>query len=181
MSTTILGSDGKPRCRWSARRFLRFRNCRGKLPFRDRYPYLPGTDLGKMPLTPELLRNLGSAVAQLGKALRGFCHPAARHELLWDLQQAPRMRAYTSTIAGKADRERVERVLDDFIANVLPGLARLRAQIIHHDANGDNVVVSPDAPDQIAGIVDFGDMIHTALAADPAVTAADLLDGRGHR
>lgn len=47
--------------------------------------YLPGTDLGKMPLTPELLRNLGSAVAQLDKALRGFCHPAARHELLWDL------------------------------------------------------------------------------------------------
>ncbi len=139
--------------------------------------YLPGTDLGKMPLTPELLRNLGSAVAQLGKALRGFCHPAARHELLWDLQQAPRMRAYTSSIAGKADRQRVERVLDDFIANVLPGLAHLRAQIIHHDANGDNVVVSPDMPDQIVGIVDFGDMIHTALAADPAVTAADLLMG----
>jgi 4-aminobutyrate aminotransferase-like enzyme len=139
--------------------------------------YLPGTDLGQMPLTPELLRNLGSAVAQLGKALRGFCHPAARHELLWDLQQAPRMRAYASTITGKSDRKRLECVLDDFIANVLPGLAHLRAQIIHHDANGDNVVVSPDAPDQIAGIVDFGDMIHTALVADPAVTAADLLMG----
>jgi 4-aminobutyrate aminotransferase-like enzyme len=139
--------------------------------------YLPGSDLGKASLTHELLRNLGKAVAQLGKALRGFCHPAARHELLWDLQQAPRMRAYTSTIQGKADRQRVERVLDDFIANVLPGLAHLRGQIIHHDANGDNVVVSPDAPTEIAGIIDFGDMIHSALAADPAVTAADLLMG----
>ena len=139
--------------------------------------YLPGSNLGEASLTPDLLRNLGKAVAQLGKALRGFCHPAARHELLWDLQQAPRMRAYTSSIEGKADRQRVERVLDDFIANVLPRLARLRGQIIHHDANGDNVVVYPDAPSQIAGIIDFGDMIYSALAADPAVTAADLLMG----
>ena len=137
--------------------------------------YLPGTDLGGMPLTPALLRNLGGALARLGKALRGFSHPAARHELLWDLQQAPRLRPHTSHIADKADRIRVERVLDDFIADVVPGLARLRAQIIHNDANGDNVVIAPDAPDQIAGIVDFGDMIHTALATDPAVTAADLL------
>jgi Ser/Thr protein kinase RdoA (MazF antagonist) len=76
--------------------------------------YLPGTDLGKMPLTPTLLGNLGSAVARLGKALRGFCHPAARHELLWDLQQAPHLRPHTSHIADKADRMRVERVLDDF-------------------------------------------------------------------
>lgn len=139
--------------------------------------YLPGADLGKVPLTSGLLRNLGSAVARLGKTLRGFYHPAARHELLWDLQQVPRMRAYTAKISDKGDRERVERVLDDFVSNVLPGLAHLRAQIIHHDANGDNVVVAPDAPDEIAGIVDFGDMIHAALAADPAVTAADLLMG----
>lgn len=139
--------------------------------------YLPGTDLGKMPLTPALLRNLGGAIARLGRALRGFSHPAARHELLWDLQRAPQLRPCTSHIADKADRMRVERVLDEFIADVLPGLVRLRAQIIHNDANGDNVVVAPDAPDQIAGIVDFGDMIHTALATDPAVAAADLLMG----
>ena len=139
--------------------------------------YLPGTDLGKMPLTPALLRNLGGAIARLGRALRGFSHPAARHELLCDLQRAPQLRPCTSHIADKADRMRVERVLDEFIADVLPGLVRLRAQIIHNDANGDNVVVAPDAPDQIAGIVDFGDMIHTALATDPAVAAADLLMG----
>jgi len=139
--------------------------------------YLPGTDLREMPLTPALLRDLGGAVARLGKALRGFYHPAARHELLWDLRQAPRLRPHTARIADTADRGRVERVLDAFIADVLPGLARLRAQVIHHDANGDNVVVDPGAPDKVAGIIDFGDLIHAALAADPAVTAADLLSG----
>ena len=48
--------------------------------------YLPGIPLGDVPRTPGLLRNLGAAVARLGLALRGFYHPAARHELLWDLQ-----------------------------------------------------------------------------------------------
>jgi len=137
--------------------------------------YLPGTDLGKVRLTPALLRNLGRAVARLDKALRGFRHPAARHELLWDLRQVPRLRPLTSHIADRPGRRRVERVLDDFISEVMPGLAELRAQVIHNDANGDNLLVALDAPDQIVGIVDFGDMIHSALANDPAVTAADLL------
>ncbi len=137
--------------------------------------YLPGADLGAMPLTSPLLRNLGETVARLDKALQTFRHPAAQHELVWDLRQVPRLRPLTSHIADRADRRRVEHVLDEFIAEVAPGLDRFRAQVIHNDANGDNVVVALDAPDQIAGIVDFGDMIHSALANDPAVTAADLL------
>lgn len=137
--------------------------------------YLPGTNLGEMTLRPALLRNLGGAVARLDRALRGFSHPFARHELLWDMQQAPRLRRHTANIADKDLRLRLEHVLDAFIADVLPGLIRLRGQMIHHDANGDNVVVSPDEPECIAGIIDFGDMIHSALAADPAVTSADLL------
>ncbi len=139
--------------------------------------YLPGADLGEAPLTPALLRDLGGTLARLGKALQGFYHTAARHELLWDLRQAPRLRPHTADIPDKADRIQVERVIDAFISDVMPGLARLRAQVIHHDANGDNVIIATDAPDQVAGIVDFGDMIHGALATDPAVTAADLLMG----
>jgi len=139
--------------------------------------YLPGTDLANKPLTPTLLRNLGRVLARLDKALCGFFHPAAQHELLWDLRQVPHLRPHTQYITDKANRQQTECVLDKFIADVLPGLSRLRAQVIHNDANGDNVVIAADAPDQIAGIVDFGDMIHTALATDPAVTAADLLMG----
>ncbi len=136
--------------------------------------YLPGADLGKVALTPALLRNLGGAVARLDRALQGFCHRAARHDHLWDLRQVPRLRPLTSHITDKTGRARVEGVLDHFTTNLLPRLKRLRAQVIHNDANGDNVLVGLDAPDQIAGIVDFGDMIHSTLVNDPAVTAADL-------
>jgi Ser/Thr protein kinase RdoA (MazF antagonist) len=137
--------------------------------------YLPGTNLGMVPLAPALLRNLGGAIARLDRALRGFHHPAARHELLWDLQKIPQLRPHTSHIADAERRVLVESVLDEFAKEVLPRLARLRAQVIHHDANGDNVVVDPAAPEKITGIIDFGDMIHSPLAADLAVTAGDLL------
>ena len=137
--------------------------------------YLRGTELSKVPLTPALLRDLGATIARLDFSLRGFHHPAARHELLWDMRQAPRLRPHTSHIADSETRERAEGVLDSFIADILPGLARLRAQVIHHDANGDNVVVDAQMPERVTGILDFGDMIHAATATEPAVTSADLL------
>ncbi len=137
--------------------------------------YLPGKPLGDVPLTPGLLKNLGAAVARLGLALRGFHHPAARHELLWDLQQIPALRPHAADITDPAARARVEGVLDQSITDVLPAMARLRGQVVHHDANGDNVLVDPEAPEQVVGIIDFGDMIHSALVADPAVSAADLM------
>ncbi|MEX2295821.1 MAG: aminotransferase class III-fold pyridoxal phosphate-dependent enzyme [Dongiaceae bacterium] len=136
--------------------------------------WIEGTELGDMPPTPTLLRNAGGAVARLAKALRGYHHPAARHPLLWDVTQVVGLCQHVHHIADQEGRARVERALDAFIADVLPNLSRLRGQIIHNDANGNNMVVDPANPEQVAGIIDFGDMIHTVLAADPAVTASDL-------
>ncbi|TDI45152.1 MAG: hypothetical protein E2P02_08010 [Acidobacteria bacterium] len=54
---------------------------------------------------------------------RGFFHPAARHELLWDLTQAPGLRARTHHIEEAGRRRVVEEVLEHFDAEVLPELA----------------------------------------------------------
>jgi 4-aminobutyrate aminotransferase-like enzyme/Ser/Thr protein kinase RdoA (MazF antagonist) len=137
--------------------------------------WIDGEELRKQDYTPALLRSSGAATARLARALRGFYHPSARHPLLWDITQVAGLRQYAHHIADKGNRARVERSLDEFIANVLPGIAALRHQVIHNDANGDNMVVDPANRDAVAGVIDFGDMIHTVLAADPAVTAADLI------
>src|SRR2546430_14220840 len=52
----------------------------------------------------------------------------------------------------------------------------LRAQVVHGDFNLDNVLF--DDRDRVAGIVDFGDVSHTAQAADFAIGLASLLRGR---
>jgi hypothetical protein len=52
----------------------------------------------------------------------------------------------------------------------------LRAQVIHGDLTADNVLADDDG--MITGIVDFGDMTHTALVADLASVLDSLAGGR---
>jgi 4-aminobutyrate aminotransferase-like enzyme len=81
-----------------------------------------------------------------------------------------------SHVADPALRSLVEGVLDRFEANVTPVLPGLRAQVVHNDMSLDNVLVNDQG--RITGITDFGDMTHTALVCDLAVTLSDVLDGR---
>jgi 4-aminobutyrate aminotransferase-like enzyme/Ser/Thr protein kinase RdoA (MazF antagonist) len=114
--------------------------------------------------------------ARLCLALRSFFHPAAGRELLWNLREAPRLRPLLEEIAEPERRALVGRALDRFEARVLPEWERLRAQVVHGDFNLDNLLL--DERDRVAGILDFGDCCHTALAADLAASVASFLRGR---
>jgi 4-aminobutyrate aminotransferase-like enzyme/Ser/Thr protein kinase RdoA (MazF antagonist) len=140
------------------------------------FSFLPGRTPHTTELGPRALHELGSIVARLGRALRGFFHPASGYDILWDLKQAPRLRPLLHHVRDPERRAAVERVLDRFDARVAPVLPGLRAQVIHNDTSLDNVLV--DERGRITGIVDFGDMTHTALVCDLAVALADVLDGR---
>ena len=138
--------------------------------------WVPGVGLHGVPDTRRLRHNAGATVARLDQALAGFFHPAGLHTMLWDIKQAPRLRIHTGDISTKKGRKLAERALDGFIERVLPRWSHLRGQVIHNDANKDNMVVDPAMPDEIAGIIDFGDMIYGPLAAEIAMTA----DGFAH-
>ncbi len=70
----------------------------------------------------------------------------------------------------------VAAVLDRFESHVAPVLGGLRAQVVHNDMGRANVLV--DDSGAVSGIIDFGDMTHTALVCDLAVAMADVLNGR---
>ena len=114
--------------------------------------------------------------ARLSLALRGFFHPAAGRYLLWDLKNAAGLRPLLVSVADEDRRRLLELVLDRFEQRVLPAWPRLRSQVVHGDFNLDNVLF--DERDRIAGIVDFGDVSHTAQVADFAIGLASLLRGR---
>src|SRR5262249_7708350 len=73
---------------------------------------------------------------------------------------------------------------------VAPRLPGLRAQVIHNDASGANVLVDGRGA-RVSGLVDFGDLVHAPLvqevavavsevmlvAADPLAAAAELVAG----
>jgi 4-aminobutyrate aminotransferase-like enzyme/Ser/Thr protein kinase RdoA (MazF antagonist) len=140
--------------------------------------FVPGVIIGEVRQSPALLTDHGRMVARLGRALRGYFHPAADRALLWDIRQIARFRPLLERIQDAALRSSCLPILDRFVAKTAPALEQLRAQVVHGDAGQHNVIVDPDAPDRVAGIVDFGDILHGPLVLDLVAAIADLQDGR---
>ena len=140
--------------------------------------YLPGTSPDDEPADQALLRPMGACLARLVLALRGFFHPIANYELLWDLKHTSMLRQYLPHIPDPNHQELARYFLDRFDRKVLPQIPKLRAQIVHNDLVPDNILVAEDDPGRIVGVIDFGDMTHTLLIIDLATTIAAML--RGH-
>ena len=70
----------------------------------------------------------------------------------------------------------VEHVLDHFDQHVAPRWPGLRAQVVHGDLTIDNALIDDDG--RITGIIDFGDMSHTAMLVDLASVLDSLATGR---
>lgn len=137
--------------------------------------FIPGEIIANVPLSPALLAEHGRVVARLGRALGGFFHPAAGRALLWDIRQLPQLRDCVARLDSAAHRELLGMVVEGFARDVAPRLDALRAQVIHSDANGHNIIVDPAHPERVAGIIDFGDMFHGPLLLDLAAATSDLL------
>lgn len=126
--------------------------------------FLPGEMLEASDLEPAEIREVGSVVARMGIALRGFFHPAGGYKILWDLKYTPDLRPLLGAVENAERRAIVERVLDRFDERVAPELPKLRSQMIHDDLTLSNVLL--DDEHRVSGIVDFGDLTHTALICD---------------
>ncbi|MGH9799872.1 MAG: phosphotransferase, partial [Blastocatellia bacterium] len=141
--------------------------------------YLDGVPLGSVRRhSDELLRELGSCLGQVDRALSGFDHPAIHRDFHWDLANGLReVRKYQSLIADETMRQLVGKLADDFERNTAPLLPRLRRSAIHNDANDYNVLVGGGNDlytrnQQVRGLVDFGDMVFSYTVGDLAVAIA---------
>jgi len=126
--------------------------------------FLEGRTVEAHELSDEGLYGFGVTLARLGRALRGFFHPAAGRVILWDVRHALKMRDLAPSIRDDGRRALALRTLDRFEERVAPVFDALRAQVVHGDLTLDNSVF--DEAGAVTGIVDFGDMSHTALLAD---------------
>ncbi|MCB0180337.1 MAG: aminotransferase class III-fold pyridoxal phosphate-dependent enzyme [Anaerolineae bacterium] len=140
--------------------------------------YLPGKPLGlAKPHTPELLQKVGHFLGQMDQALLDFAHPAAHRELKWDLRHAREViGAYQGYITDPARRNLIDHFLANFEPHVAPQLPGLRMSIIQNDGNDYNLLVQPDGPSHhIAGLIDFGDMLHTYTICELAIATAYVM------
>lgn len=134
--------------------------------------WLPGTPLAQVTRTFDLMRNLGRSLGELDDALQGFIHPGALRDLDWDLRHAGRARTRLHFIDDADRKALLDRFITRFEILVAPKLAGLRAQVIHNDANDWNVLVDNKDNEKIAGLIDFGDAVHTVLIAEVAIACA---------
>jgi len=139
--------------------------------------YLAGELLTSTAIDPELARDFGAQLASLDIGLKGFSHEGETPNLLWDLQRAAELRDVLGSIDDPAVLERVTRVIDDFDEFVAPELRSLRAQVIHGDANPENVLIDASSR-RVTGFIDFGDMVRAPLVIDVAIAASYLRSTR---
>ncbi|HET6744245.1 MAG TPA: aminotransferase class III-fold pyridoxal phosphate-dependent enzyme [Candidatus Limnocylindria bacterium] len=139
-------------------------------------PYLPGRHATPTELDERAIRSIGETTARLSKALRGFFHPAAGRAIEWDQKHLPDLARHAALIEDQDRRRHLERVLGRFTERVVPALTALRAQVIHNDVTLDNLLL--DEQGRVSGIIDFGDMAHTALVLDVPATLQSLVRER---
>lgn len=124
---------------------------------------IPVRDTGKSSIQLELL---GKTLARLDKALSTVTHSSQGNTRLWDLRRATSLRPLVDLAQSTSKRRLLNSVLDEADSIVNPRMSSLRQQVIHADYNGKNVLVNPQNPSQVAGIIDFGDAVRTALVAE---------------
>lgn len=134
--------------------------------------YLPGERLSDAAPTAARWRELGRFLAGVDRALRDFAHPLADRPFLWDLKRADQLRPLVHHVSDPERRRRVAGHLDAFSDTVRPRLETVRSQVIHNDANPQNVLVAAEDPDRIGGVIDFGDAVHAPIVQEIAVPIA---------
>ena len=137
--------------------------------------YVDGEPLPRAGLTPGLAASLGAALGRLDAALRDFDHPGKYADNAWDMQRAPGLRKRTDAISDLAIRDMVRDVLDEFEREVLQRFEGFRRQVIHNDANPENILTDVSGG-AVKGFIDFGDMLEAPLIVEPAIAASYLRD-----
>ena len=144
--------------------------------------YLPGKTLRSSARSSAQRAACGRVAARLGVALRTFTHPAAQRPLIWDLRHVGRTLGLLDEIGDFPETSTVAALIRAIDARIQAEFGHLRQQVIHNDMNDMNVLVDPGNEDVVVGVIDFGDLVHTALVADVAILAADqIVMGRAAR
>ncbi|WP_428229858.1 aminotransferase class III-fold pyridoxal phosphate-dependent enzyme [Flavobacterium sp.] len=138
--------------------------------------------------TTELHHNLGRFLGNMDHALQDFSHPAMHRGYTWDISRASEADDNLKHILNHEKRRIAGYFLLQFDTEVLPQIHRLRHAYIHNDANDYNILVQGN---RISGLIDFGDMVYTALInnlaiactyamldeKDPLAVAATIVEG----
>lgn len=123
--------------------------------------------------TTELKHSLGSAVALVDRELAKFDTTEHLNILNrpfgWNVLQTKNLIEKLNLISDEQLRSEVKEIFEYAVNFLLPELAKLPTQLIHNDANDNNIVVSDN---RVTSLIDFGDVIVAPRICGLAVACA---------
>jgi len=137
---------------------------------------LPGTPLEGTVLDQSLCAQVGAVTGRMSRALAGLYHPAAGRTHVWDVRGVRGLAPRIEHVAA-ADRKAMLTAALARIGPTLDGIDRLPGQIEHADVTLINVLAADGA---VTGVIDFGDLHHTASVCDLAVALNSVLRSVAH-
>ncbi|MGA9746960.1 MAG: phosphotransferase [Nocardioides sp.] len=139
------------------------------------FTFVEGSVLAQATPDSEQLAEVGEMLGRVDVALEAFSHPADRRGLVWDLRHFHELADLVEHTPNPEHRRLAETVLRLFETTIVPRLDELETQVIHGDYSPYNVVIDEEGDDYVAGVIDFGDTMRSAVIFDPAVAVANLL------
>jgi Ser/Thr protein kinase RdoA (MazF antagonist) len=147
-------------------------DARGRIHLARVFSWVEGMPLAQAtPHDSKLLGSLGLALARLDRCLQRFAHPAMHRALEWDLKRGDEAFRYADLMSA-AQRSLIDGHVAAWHTLSWP---LLRHGLIHGDANDYNVLVRAG---EVTGLLDFGDMVHSAVVGDLAIGAAYAMLGK---
>jgi Ser/Thr protein kinase RdoA (MazF antagonist) len=123
------------------------------------------------------LQKIGAFMGGMVKALKGFDHKASRHFMPWNLSNGIAVSRDLWLDASEDIKSLATPMLDRLRSEVLPALNSCPSQVIHNDGHPNNLLRADAGSQDVAGLIDFGDMVYAPIINELAVTATTFQRG----
>ncbi len=135
------------------------------------FDYVEGLSLADLESVPlSLWSEIGSLLALIDLTLQNFYHAGSKRELPWDVKHVLWSKNRLKYVADPVKRRQLDYALLQIETYLLPVSRQLRHQVIYGDGNEHNFILQPKKNSyQLKGLIDFGDMSDSFLAAEPAI------------
>lgn len=132
---------------------------------------LEGQALHALDRSPQLLHDVGAALARLDRAMAPLDPPATRRPVLWNIACWPGLSALQSHLPEGPMADHVRQAMADHATLIAPRLAELDWQVTHNDPSPFNMI----ATGRGVAFIDFGDGGLNPRIQDLAIAAGHFV------
>ncbi len=138
--------------------------------------YIDGIPLSDFrPHSVPLLADLGRRLGQFSARMQSFDHAEKRQAYRWNIRNFKEVARYGRDLPP-ARKAILGYFLQRYRDEVLPILPGLRGSFVYNDANDTNILIrAAGFSAQVAGFIDWGDMVYSPTVTDLAVALAYIM------